>query len=263
MPLPATPGMPTLMAGVGVALIAVFWDYDGWVYITWVSGEVKDPQRNLPRSMILGLALVGVIYISINAVYLYALPLLKISEETTVAQGAAISMFSAGAARWLAILIAVSCFGAMAPCIMSGARVYYAMAEDGIFFRALSKVSPRFHTPVVSLVVQGIWSIALALSGRYDQLFTYVMFMMVLSYVATVGAIFVLRVKMPDAPRPYRCTGYPWLPALYLLLGGAWAVNAVREKPREALFGIAIVLVGVPFYLYWYLTKKREQAAAR
>src|SRR5260370_3673754 len=186
-----------------------------------------------------------------------------IASETAVAQAAGSAMFSPGAARWLALLSAISCFGAMAPCSMSGARVYYGMAEDGIFFRALANVSPRFHTPVISLIVQGIWSIGLALSGRYDQLFTYVMFMMVLSYVATVGAIFVLRVKMPDAPRPYRCTGYPWLPSLYLLLGGAWALNAVREKPREALFRIAIALLGAPFYLYWYLTQKLAHPAAR
>ncbi len=256
MPLPATPGMPTsLMAGLGVALIAVFWAYDGWVYITWVSGEVKDPQRNLPRSMILGLTLVGIIYISINAVYLYALPLLKISEETTVAQGAAIAMFSTGAARWLAILIAISCFGAMASCIMSGARVYYAMAEDRVFFRSLARVSPRWHTPVISLALQGVWSAALALSGRYDQLFTYVMFMMVLSYVLTVVALFVLRRKMPDAERPYRCTGYPWLPAIYVIIGTIFSVNAVIERPKEAGLGTLIVLAGVPLYLYW----KRQQ----
>jgi basic amino acid/polyamine antiporter, APA family len=255
-------GAPSLWSGIGVALIAVFWAFDGWVYITWAAGEVKDPQRNLPRAMILGLTIVGLTYLAINVVYLYALPMNGIAAETAVAQAAGSAMFSPGAARWLALLIAVSCFGAMAPCIMSGARVYYAMAEDGVFFRALAKVNPRFHTPVMSLILQGIWSIALVLSGRYDELYTYVMFMMVLSYVATVGAVFVLRVKMPKAPRPYRCTGYPWLPALYLLLGGTWAFNALRERPRQALFGIGIVLLGVPFYLYWYLTKKRARAAA-
>lgn len=255
MPLPMAPDLRTMISGLGVALIAVFWAYDGWVYITWVSGEVKDPQRNLPRSMILGLTLVGIIYISINAVYLYALPLLKISEETTVAQGAAIAMFSANAARWLAILIAISCFGAMASCIMSGARVYYAMAEDRVFFRSFARVSPRWHTPVVSLLLQGVWSAALALSGRYDELFTYVMFMMVLSYVLTVVAMFVLRRKMPDAERPYRCTGYPWLPAIYVIVGTIFTVNAVIERPKEAGVGTLIVLAGVPLYLYW----KRQQ----
>lgn len=252
---------PSLLAGIGVALIAVFFAYDGWVYITWVGGEVKDPQRNLPRSLIGGLLLVGVIYLAINAVYLYALPMTLIASTTTVAQTAAVAMFSQTAGRWLALMIAVSCFGAMASCILSGARVYYAMAEDGVFFRALARVHPRWRTPAWSLVLQGVWAAALALSGRYDQLFTYAMFMMVLSYVLTVVALFVLRWKLPNAERPYRCAGYPWVPGLYVALGSAWAINAVREKPMEALAGIGIVLAGVPFYLFWR-SKKKSAAVA-
>jgi len=236
--IPAGANSPSLLAGVGVALIAVFWAYDGWVYITWVSGEVKTPQRNLPRSMVFGLLLVGAIYLLINSVYLYALPIGRISDSTAVAQSAATVMFSSRAANWLALVIALSCFGAMASCILSGARVYYAMAEDGVFFKRLARVNPRWHTPVASLVLQGIWSSALALSGKYNELFTYVMFMMVLSYVLTVVALFVLRRKLPNAERPYRCTGYPWLPALYVALGGIWAINAMWERPKEALAGM-------------------------
>lgn len=254
--IPAGANSPGVLAGVGVALIAVFWAYDGWVYITWVSGEVKDPQRNIPRSLVLGLLLVGAIYLVINAVYLYALPMTEIAKSTAVAQSAGQVLFSARAANWLALVIALSCFGAMASCILSGARVYYAMAEDGVFFKRLAKVNPRWHTPVASLVLQGIWSAALALSGKYDQLFTYVMFMMVVSYVLTVVALFVLRRKLPNAERPYRCTGYPWLPALYVALGGIWAVNALWARPMEAVAGIIIVLVGVPFYWYWRWEKK-------
>ena len=254
--IPATAGSPGLLAGVGVALIAVFWAYDGWVYITWVSGEVKDPQHNIPRSLVLGLLLVGAIYLLINAVYLYGLPMVDIAGSTAVAKSAALVMFSSRAANWLGLVIALSCFGAMASCILSGARVYYAMAEDGVFFKRLAKVNPRWHTPVASLVLQGIWSSALALSGKYNELFTYVMFMMVLSYVLTVVALFVLRRKLPNAERPYRCTGYPWLPALYVALGGTWAINALWARPKEALAGIIIVLIGVPFYWYWRREKK-------
>jgi APA family basic amino acid/polyamine antiporter len=147
----------------------------------------------------------------------------------------------------------------MAPCLMSGARVYYAMAEDGVFFRALARVHPRWHTPVMSLLLQAVWAAVLALSGKYDQLFTYVMFMMVLSYVLTVAGLFVLRRKKPDAERPYRCTGYPWLPAMYVVLGSVWAINAAHEKTKETLVGTLIVLAGVPFYFYW---KQRRQGAA-
>src|SRR5713226_9011191 len=133
------------------------------------------------------------------------------------------------------LMIAISCFGAMASCVISGARVYYAMAEDGVFFKTLANVHPRWRTPVASLVIQGVWSAALALSGKYDQLFTYVMFMMVLSYVLTVAALFVLRRKQPNTPRPYRCAGYSWVPGLYVVLGSVWFLNVIFERPKEAL----------------------------
>ena len=258
--LPAGPDSVSFITGVGIALIAVFWAYDGWVYVTFVAGEVKDPQRNLPRALIWGLLLVGAVYISINAVYVYALPMNEIAAQEAVAQTAAVSMFSPRVAPWLSMMVALSCFGAMAPCLMSGARVYYAMAKDGIFFRALAKVHPRWHTPVMSLVLQGIWASVLTLSGKYDELFTYVMFMMVLSYVLTVVGLFVLRRTQPDVPRPYRCTGYPWLPAIYVVLGSLWAINAAVEKKKETLVGTLIVLAGVPFYFYWRSRKGSRPA---
>ena len=245
------------ITAIGVALIAVFWALDGWVYITWVAGEVKDPRRNLPRAMVLGVATVTVIYVAINFVYIYALPIERIAPETTIAQAAAVALFSPAAATWLSALIAVSCFGAMSVAILSGGRVYYAMARDGLFFRRMAEVHPRWRTPAFSLIAQGVWAGVLALSGRYDQLFTYVMFMMVLSYAATVVGLFVLRRKLPDAPRPYRCTGYPWLPLLYVIIGGLFALNAAVERPKEALAGGAIVLLGVPGYVYWTRTKLR------
>ncbi|HMF91797.1 MAG TPA: amino acid permease [Candidatus Angelobacter sp.] len=257
--LPATAESPSLLAGMGVALIAVFWALDGWVYITWVAGEVKNPERNLPRSLVIGVLLVGSIYLAINAVYVYALPMVELAATETVAQTAAIAIFSSAVGRWLSMMIAISCFGAMAACILSGARVYYAMAEDGVFFRALARVHPRWRTPVWSLLIQGMWSSVLVLVLDYADLFTYVMFMMVLSYVLTVAALFVLRRKMPDAPRPYRCAGYPWLPALYVAFGSIWAINALWVERKDALIGIGIVLVGAPFYWYW---RRRKKSAA-
>src|SRR5271169_6637797 len=219
---PVTPGH--VISGFGVALIGVFWAFDGWVYITWVAGEVRNPQKVLPRAMVLGVLLVGVVYLSINAVYLYALPVTQVARETTIAQAAAVSLFSPGAGRWLGGMIALSCFGAMSCAILSSARVSYAMARDGAFFHAMGRVHPKYRTPAVSLISLGAWSAVLALSGSYDQLYTYVMFMMVLSYVAAVVGLFVLRHTRPDAPRPYRCTGYPYFPALYVLMAGAWAL---------------------------------------
>jgi basic amino acid/polyamine antiporter, APA family len=249
-----------LLSAFGVALIAVFWAYDGWVYITWVAGEVTEPRRNVPRSMVLGVLIVGVIYVAMNVTYVYALPLTEVAKHETIAHAAAVALFSPAAAVWLSAMIAVSCFGAMACAVLSSARVYFAMALDGLFFRRMAEVHPKWRTPAFALIGQGAWAGVLTLSGRYDQLYTYVMFGMVLSYTLTVVGLFVLRWKRPDIPRAYRCTGYPWLPAIYVLISGAWALNTIFTRPREALAGTIIVLIGVPGYLYWKRSAKKVAA---
>ena len=240
-----------LFSAFGVALIAVFWAYDGWVYITWVSDEVKEPRRNLPLAMVLGTVIVGVLYLAMNMAYLYALPIGEIAQHETIAHAAASALFSPAAATWLSALIALSIFGALACAIMACPRINYAMAVDGLFFPRMAEVHRKWRTPAFALIGQGIWSGILTLSGRYDQLYTYVMFGMVLSYTLTVIGLFVLRWKRPDIPRPYRCTGYPWLPAIYVLVAGAWTLNTIVTRPHETLAGAAIVLLGVPGYLYW------------
>ncbi|MGA2335534.1 MAG: amino acid permease [Terriglobales bacterium] len=246
-----------LISALGVGLIAVFWAYDGWVYVTWVAGEVKDPRRNVPLAMVLGVLVVGVVYLAMNMTYVYAMPLNEIAKYETIAHAAATKLFSPGAALWLSAMIAISCFSAAAACTLSGARVYLAMAQDGVFFRRMAVIHPKWRTPAFSLIGQGIWAAVLTVSGRYDQLYTYVIFGMVLSYTLTVIGLFVLRWKRPDVPRPYRCTGYPWLPAIYVLVGVAWTLNTIIQRPTEAFWGAAIVLIGVPGYLYW---KRRNRA---
>jgi APA family basic amino acid/polyamine antiporter len=246
-----------LAAALGVGLIAVFWAYDGWVYITWVAGEVKEPRRNVPRAMVLGIVVVAVAYLAMNMTYVYAMPLTEVAKHETIVRSAAEALFSPGAANWLSAVIALSCFGAMASCTLSGARVYFAMAQDGVFFKRMAEVHPKWRTPALSLIGQGIWACILTISGRYDQLYTYVIYGMVVSYTLTVIGLFVLRWKRPDLPRPYRCTGYPWLPAIYILLGSWWAINTLFERPMEALASTVIVLVGVPFYLFWKQTASK------
>jgi APA family basic amino acid/polyamine antiporter len=250
-----TPGQ--LISALGVGLIAVFWAYDGWVYITWVAGEVKEPRRNVPLAMVLGVLAVGAIYIAMNLTYVYAMPLSEVSKYETIAHAAAARLFSPEAAVWLSATIAVSCFSAAATCTLSGARVYLAMAQDGVFFKRMAVIHPKWRTPAFSLIGQGIWAALLTLSGRYDQLYTYVIYGMVLSYTLTVIGLFVLRWKRPDIPRPYRCTGYPWLPAIYVLVGAGWTLNTIITRPAEAFWGTAIVLIGVPGYLYW---KRKNRA---
>jgi len=247
------------ISAMGIALIAVFWAYDGWVYITWVAGEVKEPRRNVPLAMVLGIIAVGVIYMAMNVTYVYAMPLSEVAKHETIAHAAAAALFSPRAALWLSATIAVSCFSAAATCTLSGARVYLAMAQDGVFFKRMAVIHPKWRTPAFSLIGQGIWAAVLTVSGRYDQLYTYVIYGMVLSYTLTVIGLFILRWKRPDVPRPYRCTGYPWIPAIYVLVGAAWTLNTIITRPTEAFWGTTIVLLGVPGYLYW----KRSNAAAQ
>jgi len=247
------------VSALGVGLIAVFWAYDGWVYITWVAGEVKEPRRNVPLAMVFGILVVGVIYMAMNVTYVYAMPLSEVAKHETIAHAAAAVLFSPRAALWLSATIAISCFSAAATCTLSGARVYLAMAQDGVFFRRMAVIHPKWRTPAFSLIGQGIWAGVLTVSGRYDQLYTYVIYGMVLSYTLTVIGLFILRWKRPDIPRPYRCAGYPWLPAIYVLVGSAWTLNTLITRPTEGFWGTAIVLMGVPGYLYW----KRSGRKAR
>lgn len=251
-----TPDLGRLTSAFGVALIAVFFAFDGWVYITWVAGEVKDAARNIPRALIIGLLTVAAIYVAINLVYVYALPMRRIIEENAVVKAAGETLFSPRWGRWLGLMVAISCFGAMSSAILCTARIFYAMAQDGIFFQRMANVHPRWRTPAFSLVAQGIWSAVLALIGLYDQLLTYSIFMMIVGYLATVSSLFVVRRKYPDLPRPYRCTGYPWVPLLYLLIAFAWTVNTIWARPLESLAGLFIVLAGVPGYVYW--TRRRN-----
>jgi APA family basic amino acid/polyamine antiporter len=260
---PATGGLTMglspgqLISAMGVGLIAVFWAYDGWVYITWVAGEVKEPRRNVPLAMVWGVLAVGVIYMAMNMTYVYAMPLTEVAKHETIAHAAAAALFSPQAAVWLSAMIALSCFSAAATCTLSGARVYLAMAQDGVFFKRMAQIHPKWRTPAFSLIGQGVWAALLTVSGRYDQLYTYVIFGMVLSYTLTVIGLFILRWKRPDVPRPYRCTGYPWLPGIYVLIGAAWTLNTIITRPKEALAGAAIVLVGVPGYLYWKWSSRK------
>jgi len=260
--VPLSMGLTTtqVISAMGVGLIAVFWAYDGWVYITWVAGEVKEPRKNVPLAMVLGVLAVGVIYIAMNLTYMYALPLKEIAAHETIAHAAAAVLFSPKAAAWLSLMIAISCFSAAATCTLSGARVYLAMAQDGVFFKKMAVIHPKWRTPAFSLIGQGIWAGALTISGRYDQLYTYVIYGMVLSYTLTVIALFWLRWRKPDIPRPYRCTGYPWLPAIYVIIGGAWTLNTIITRPTEAFWGTAIVLIGIPGYLYWKRSNRSTAA---
>lgn len=245
------------MSALGVAFIAVFWTYDGWVYVSWAAGEVRNPERSIPRSLLIGIGIVMALYVAMNVVYLYAMPVSQIAKETTLAPAVVAQVFSPAMAVWFSLVIAISALGGTSACILAGARISYAMGRDALFFKRMGDVHPRFRTPHIALIAQGIWSAIIALTGTYDQLFTYTMFGMVLSYVACVIALFVLRRSRPALKRPYRCFGYPWLPGLYVMLIGGWIINTIVERPNEAYSCIAVMAIGVPGYIYWKRSSAR------
>ena len=250
-------GLNPFMAALGVAFIAVFWSYEGWVYVAWMAGEIRAPERNIPRSLVLGIVGVVLLYGTMNAAYLFALPVEQIAREDAVGQAAALALFSPAAAYWISAVIALACFSATSSNVLAGARVAYAVAHDGLFFRRMGNVHPQYRTPAFALAAQGVLACVFALSGTYDQLFTYTVFGMILSYVATVGALFVLRRRRPGMPRPYRCWGYPWMPAVYLMLIAGWLVNTTYERPKEAWSCLVLSAIGLPGYFYWRRSTRR------
>ena len=256
--LPDAPAGSQLAMAFGLAMISVLFAYEGWSYVTWVAGEMKNGARDVPRALIIGISAVIVIYLLMNAVYVYALPLNSITGSKAIVREAGAALFSPRVGAALAAMVVVSTFGALSSAILATARLAYAMARDGVLFPALAYVHPRYQTPVTSLVALAAWAAVLTLSGTFGQLLTFTIFMMILGYIASVGALFVLRRKLPDHPRPYRCIGYPFVPALYMLIAGAWVINTLVSLPRESLSGLVIATIGVPFYLYW--TRVRRPA---
>ena len=245
-PLPAH-----FLSGFGVAMIAALWTYDGWYALVFNAGEVKDPARNLPRGLILGNLAVVVLYLLINLVYVRTLSVEEIAASPRVAETAAAALLGPLGARLFAAAVVVSAFGCLSSTILYSSRIYQPMAADGVFFRALAEVHPRWRTPVRSLWAQSAVAVVLTFSGKYDELYTYVVFTAVLFHVATGAAVFVLRWKRPDLPRPYRVWGYPWVPLVFIGSSVVLLVSTLVQRPVQSMLGLLLVALGVPAYLFW------------
>jgi APA family basic amino acid/polyamine antiporter len=244
----------TTLRLVAVAMVGSLFSADAWNNITFTAGEVKNPRRNLPLSLALGTGAVLTLYLLTNVVYLRWLPLdpgIQHAAEDRVATAAVQVMLGGGAERLMALAIMVSTFGCMNGLILAGARVYYAMAMDGLFFRSVRRIHPRSHAPVMSLAVQCIWACVLTLSGTYGDLLDYVIFAVLLFYILTIAGLFVLRRTRPEMERPYRAIGYPWAPALYIVLAGFIEAMLLAYKPGYTWPGLIIVMLGVPVYFIW------------
>ncbi len=257
-------GLIGVAVSVAVAQTGSLFSADAWNNVTFTAGEVKNPSRNLPLSLALGTGIVILLYVMANVVYLNVLPLdgdqngatvmargIKFAADDRVGTAAMQQIFGASGSSLMAAAILVSTFGCCNGLILAGARVYYAMAKDGLFFQRVADIHPRFHSPVVSLVVQAIWTCLLTLSGSYSQLLDYIIFAVLVFYIMTIYSLFVLRKKQPNAERPYRAIGYPVLPAVYILLALFIDGVLLLYKPRYTWPGLIIVLLGIPVYLLW------------
>jgi len=235
----------------GVAMIACLWAYEGWNCVSFVAGEVKRPERNLPLALGLGLTALIAIYLTANVAYTHVMTVPEIAATKRVAAASATLTLGPAGATLVSLTILLSIIGASNGNILTSSRIYFAQARDGLFFRAVGNVHPRFQTPYVSLLVQGIWASVLAVSGSYEDLFSYVVFTAWIFYGMTVLAVIVLRRKVPGLPRPYRMWGYPVTPLAFAAIAFWFVINTIITTPRSSLVGLAIVASGVPVYYIW------------
>lgn len=245
----------------GAAMLAALWAYDGWNNVTMVAGEIKNPSRNLPLALIIGMFSILVIYTLTNLSYFYALDVQAVAASNSklspdaypVATNAAETFLGGNGIWFLSIALFFSAIGAMNGSILSGARVPYAMAHDGLFFKVLAKIHPKTHVPYVSVLIQAAMAAALASSGTFDQLTDYVVFCGWLFYALVTYSIFVFRKKMPHAERAYKALGYPFVPILFLVSAGLLLVNTLITSPQESILGLIIIATGVP--VYWWMNR--------
>jgi basic amino acid/polyamine antiporter, APA family len=250
-----TPIVPTTaarpLASFGVIMIAVMWTYEGWYYVAFAAGEIRDAARTVPRALIYGTLALTAVYVSVNLAYVFTLSLEEMSGVTRIAEKAVTVLVGPAGAALVAASVVVSTFGCNVAAVISSSRTCFAMAADGRFFAAAAKVHPVYRTPHVAILITSGWSAFLTLTGGYETLFTYVTFASVLFGTLGGAAIFVLRAKRPDVPRPYRTLGYPVVPALYVLGSLALVANTLMERPGASIAGLGLVALGLPFYFYW------------
>jgi APA family basic amino acid/polyamine antiporter len=249
-----TTASPGGVLGFFAALVGALWAYDGWNNVTMVASEVRRPQRNLPLALIIGTITVIAIYLLTNLAYFYVLPAATVASTDRVAAEMMRRILGAPGAAAVSIAAMISIFAALNGSILSGSRVPFAMARDGLFFHSVARINPRHHTPSVSILLLSGWASLLVLSGRYDQLYTYVIFASAILYGMATASVIVLRIRRPDMPRPYRTMGYPVVPIAFVLGIACLIVSTLRSSPRESLLGLLLIALGLPFYFYW---KKR------
>ena len=260
----AIPSAPSTVVVTGsvilTALVPVMYTYDGWSNLSFIGGEVKDPGRNMPRALILGTSAIVVIYLIVNAAYLYLLPVATIASADRVAASAAmqIPMFGTAGAAIIAGIVMVSCFGSVNGSLMTGPRVFFAMSDRGLLFPLVARVSPRFKTPSVAIWLAAALAVAYVLQNSFAQLADRFVLGTWPFYALAVIGVFILRRKRPDMPRPYRTWGYPVTPALFLLASVGMMANAIITNPKDNVVTFGIIAAGIPAYFVWRMWEKRK-----
>lgn len=247
---PAHWNLPFLSA-LGTAMIGVLWAYEGWQYVTFSAGEARDPSRTFPAAIAVGTAILILIYLLMNVGYIAALGPAGVAGSSAVAADAARSLLGDGAAKLVAAAIMISIFSAANGLTITAPRMYYRMGRDGVFFRRLGDVHPRFGTPAFAILLSSTWAAIMALTGTFQQLLTYVVFSGWIFYALGAASVFVLRRRLPDAPRPFKVPGYPITPVLFVLASAAIVLNTLFTQPGRAAVGLVIVFVGTPVYWFW------------
>ena len=247
--LVSTTSMTHSILPFGTALVAVLWAFEGWHAVSFTAGEFRSPRRDLPFSLFVGTALCAIIYLGLNVAYYSVLTPLALRETDRAAATAVQTAYGVGATALISGLILTSILGAMNGLILTGPRVYFVMARDGVFFRGLGQTERRFRTPMRAIVIQGVWASVLTLAGSFQQLFTYVIFTAWIFYGLTVAAVILLRVRSPGVERRFRVPAYPWPPILFLLAALGISVSTIVSDPVHAGIGIAMILAGFPLYL--------------
>ena len=249
--LPLAPAHITggLLTGIGLSMISTLFAYDGWQFVSFMAGEVKDPGRNLPRSIILGVLIVIAIYVSANLAYIYVLGQARIATSQRVAADAMSAMVGSAGATVISFAILCSTFGALSANVLAGPRVFFAMARDGLFFPQLATIHATYETPSTAIWVLAVWAGLLTLTGGYEHLITMAQFANWIFFTMVVLSVMVLRRKLPDRPRPYRVTGYPFTVLVFVLVSSVFVINTLVESPRSSLIGLGLLLLGIPLYL--------------
>jgi APA family basic amino acid/polyamine antiporter len=252
----------TIIAAFLATLAAALWAYDGWEDLNLVGSEVADPQRNFPRALVGGVSFVAIIYLLFSAACLKVLPFSSVAASQHIASDVVEHVIGRGAAAWITLAMAISALGSMNSSVLSGARVGYAMARDGIFFKIAGGIHPKFRTPGRALIFQGVLAGLMALTGTFEELSNLFIFAAWIFYGFAVVALLRMRRTEPDLPRPYRCWGYPWVPGLFVAGALALTINIWVQRPGRSSIGLVLILAGLPFYKFWARREKSPAAPA-